>query len=82
MKIKMILMITVICVSCNNSKPEKVNFDNSVCLEFVSQSGYPQEICDCVKDNVENISNLNDVNYENIEKLVNDCVQSNLGLGF
>mgnify|MGYP001299215808 CR=1 len=82
MKINMLLITTFLCISCNNSNIEKINFDNEVCLEFVIQSGYPQEICDCVKKDVENILNLNDINYENIEKLVNNCVQSNLGFGF
>ena len=82
MKMNMILIITFLCISCQNAQAEKIEFDNTVCQEFVAQSGYPQEICDCVKKDVESISNLNNVTYENIEKLVNDCVQSNLGLGF
>ena len=82
MKIKMLLIITFFCISCNSSSSKKTDFDNSVCLEFVAQSGYPQEICDCVKDNVENILNINKVTYENIEQMVGDCIQSNLGLGF
>ncbi len=82
MKIKLILIMALFCYSCNNSKVETNEFDNSVCLEFVNQSGYPIEICDCVKDKVLQIKKLTEIKYEDIELLVNDCVASNLGLGF
>ena len=81
MKIKLIVIIALFCYSCN-SKVERTEFDNSVCLEFVNQSGYPIEICDCVKTKVSQMKKLTEITYEDIELLVNDCVQSNLSLGF
>ena len=68
--------------SCNNSKVEINTFDNSVCLELANQSGYPIEICDCVQKRALQIKKFTEIQYEDIELLVNDCVQSNLGLGF
>ena len=82
MKINILIFIILLFTSCQNTQPQKIEFDNSVCLEFVNQSGYPQEICDCVKNDVEKISNINQITYEKIEKLVDDCVQSNFGMGF
>ena len=82
MKINILIFIILLFTSCQNTQPQKIEFDNSVCLEFVNQSGYPQEICDCVKNDVQKISNINEITYENIEKLVDDCVQSNFGMGF
>ena len=82
MKIKLILIIAVLMYSCNSSKIEINEFDNSVCLEFANQSGYPIEICDCVKKKTLQINTFTEIKYEDIELLVNDCVQSNLGLGF
>ena len=82
MKLKLILIIALFCYSCSDSKEEVLEFDNSVCLEFVNQSGYPIEICDCVKEKVMKINQFTEVTYEDIELLVDDCVQTNLGLGF
>ena len=81
MKIKLIIIMALFFYSCN-SQLERTEFDNSVCLEFVNQSGYPIEICDCVKTQVSQMKKLTEITYEDIELLVNDCVQSNLGLGF
>ena len=82
MKLKLILIIALFCYSCSDSKAEVLEFDNSVCLEFVNQSGYPIEICDCVKEKVMKINQFTEVTYEDIELLVDECVQSNLSLGF
>ena len=81
MKSKLILIIALFVYSCN-SEVERTEFDNTICLEFVTQSGYPIEICDCVKTKVSQMKKLTEITYEDIELLVNDCVQSNLGLGF
>lgn len=82
MKMKLILIIALLLCSCSDQNAIRKDFDNTVCLEFVNQSGYPIEICDCVKDKVSQIKKITDIQYEDIELLVNDCVQSNLGLGF
>ena len=81
MKIKLILIIALFCYSCT-SEVERTEFDNTICLDFVTQSGYSIEICDCVKTKVSQMKKLTEITYEDIELLVNDCVQSNLGLGF
>ena len=82
MKTNFILILISILFSCSKDKPELSAFDNTVCLEFAQQSGYPISICDCVKEKTKEISNVATVTYENIEKLVNDCVQNNIGLGY
>ena len=82
MKIKLLSIISIFLVSCNNMKVENTEFDNSVCEDFVNQSGYPMTICDCVKENVLQFQNLSEVTYQDIEQLVNQCVQTNLGIGY
>ena len=82
MKTNFILILILILFSCSNDKSELSEFDNSVCLEFAQQSGYPIAICDCVKEKTKEISDIATVTYENIEKLVNDCAQNNVGLGY
>ena len=82
MKINLILILALFLYACNNSGLETTEFNNSVCLEFVEQSGYPIEICDCVKNRVSTMERLTQINYEDIELLVNECVQGNLGIGY
>ena len=80
MKFNSLLILILIFYGCSDSKNITSKFDNTVCLEFVQQSGYPMEICDCIQNKVSNINNLTEVTYENIEQLVDDCVQTKLGL--
>ena len=82
MKINLILILALFLYACNNSGIETTEFNNSVCLEFVEQSGYPMAICDCVKEKTKEINDVNAITYESIEKLVNDCAKKNLGLGY
>ena len=82
MRINFILILIFILSSCGQDKPALSKFDNSVCLEFAQQSGYPIAICDCVQEKTKEISDIETMTYENIEKLVNDCVQNNVGLGY
>lgn len=82
MRTKFILIFIFILYSCSNDESTLSEFDNSVCLEFAQQSGYPNAICDCVKEKTKEISDIATVTYENIEKLVNDCVQNNVRLGY
>ena len=83
MKFKSILVLAIILFACgNDEKPKISEFDNSVCLEFAEQSGYPMAICDCVKEKTKEINDVNAITYESIEKLVNDCAKKNLGLGY
>tara|TARA_B100001123_G_C14868095_1_gene850786 strand:+ start:238 stop:486 length:249 start_codon:yes stop_codon:yes gene_type:complete len=82
MRINFILILIFILCSCSNEQSAQSEFDNSVCLEFAQQSGYPSAICDCVKEKTKEIREISTVTYENIEKLVNDCVQNNVGLGY
>tara|TARA_Y100000588_G_scaffold226621_1_gene240457 strand:- start:237 stop:482 length:246 start_codon:yes stop_codon:yes gene_type:complete len=80
MKFNSLLILILIFYGCSDSKNITSKFDNTVCLEFVQQSGYPMEICDCIHNKVSNIKNITEVTYENIEQLVNDCVQNKLGI--
>ena len=83
MKIKQLVIIAILLFACNNTKVETTEFDNSVCDDFVNQSGYPVAICDCVKENVLQLqSSISEVTYQDIEQLVNQCVQTNLGIGY
>ena len=83
MKFKSILVLVIVLFACSTDEQPKISeFDNSVCLEFAEQSGYPMAICDCVKEKTKEIHDVTTITYENIEKLVNDCAKKNLGLGY
>ena len=79
MKMYAIIILILGFMGCNKNTADISEFENTICNEFARQSGYPIEICNCVDETIKKFENLTKVTPENIEKLVNDCIQNNLG---